>query len=337
MQYYNSHEYMVQKIQQTKPLMAFEAGSDYSEWKIRAKQKLEELLGLPLETCKDNFQIRGESEEEGYRRIDFEFQSEEAYYIPCHLLIPNGSRKPLPTVICLQGHSSGQHISMGKPMFPGDENLLEGRDFAIQAVKEGYCAITMDQRYMGQAGQAVNGTPSCIIENRSMPSLLLGRTAIGERVWDVQRLMDVMEAHLQNYVDVERIICLGNSGGGTTTFYAACIDERINMAVPSCAVCTFEESIVPEYHCACNYIPGIRKYFNMSDVGCLIAPRKLIQVNGVKDHIFRIEGARECQRVIRQAYRKLGCEENYQIVEGNGGHQFYPTDVWPFVESMVVK
>lgn len=335
MKYYNSHEYMMQKIQNTKPLMAFDENADYHEWKAQAKQKLEELLGLPLEKCNDDFQIHCESEAEGYRRIDFEFQSEEGYYIPCNLLIPSGANQPLPTVICLQGHSSGKHISMGEAKFPGDENLLAGRDFAIQAVKEGYCAITMDQRYMGQAGQIANGTPSCIIENRSMPSLLLGRTAIGERVWDVQRLIDVMEAYLQKYVDVERIICLGNSGGGTTTFYAACMDERIYMAVPSCAVCTFEESIVPEYHCACNYIPGMRKYFNMSDVGCLIAPRKLIQVNGVKDHIFRIEGARECQRVIKQAYRKLGCEELCQMVEGDGGHQFYPMDVWPLVSVFV--
>lgn len=335
MRYYNSHDYIVNKIKNQKPLMAFDENVDFYEWKKQAKQKLEELLGLPFEKCDDDFQILDESDEEEYHKIDFEFQSEEGYYIPCNLLIPIEAKKQLPTVICLQGHSSGKHISLGEEKFSGDMDTIEHSDFALQAVREGYCAITFDQRYMGQTGQAADGTPSCFAENRSMPSLLLGRTAIGERVWDVQRLIDVMEIYLQEYVDMERIICLGNSGGGTATFYAACMDERIYMAIPSCAVCTFEESVLPVYHCACNYIPGIRKYFNMGDIGCLIAPRKFIQVNGVKDHLFWIDGARECYQVIQKVYRKLGCEDRCYMVEGDGAHQFFPSDVWPLVKNIM--
>lgn len=331
MKYHNSHEYIANKIQNQKPLMAFDENVDYQEWRERAKEKLEDLLGLPFEKCDDDFQIQCESDEEGYHRIDFEFQSEKEYYVSCNLLIPSGACKPLPTVICLQGHSSGKHVSLGEEKFPGDMDTIEHSDFAIQAVKEDYCAIAIEQRYMGQTGQVADGTPSCFAENRSMPSYLLGRTAIGERVWDVQRLIDVMESHLQQHVDIERIICLGNSGGGTATFYAACMDERIYMAIPSCAVCTFEESVLPIYHCACNYIPGIRKYFNMGDIGCLIAPRKLIQVNGVKDHLFWINGARECYQVIEKAYHKLGCENQCHMVEGDGAHRFFPADVWPLV------
>ena len=335
MRYYNSHDYIVKKIENQKPLMAYDESVDYGKWKIQAKQKLEELLGLPFEKCHDDFQIYCESDVKEYHKIDFEFQSEEGYYIPCNLLIPRQASNPLPTVICLQGHSSGKHISLGEAAFEGDEYTIIHSDFAMQAVKEGYCAVTMDQRYMGKNGHAADGTPSCFAENRSMPSLLLGRTAIGERVWDVQRLIDVMEVHLQKYVDIGRIICLGNSGGGTATFYAACMDERIYMAIPSCAVCTFEESVLPVYHCACNYIPGIRKYFNMGDIGCLIAPRKFIQVNGVKDHLFWIDGARECYQVIQKAYRKLGCEDRCYMVEGDGAHQFFPSDVWPLVKNIM--
>ena len=336
MRYYNAHDYMVKKIYNQKPLMAFEESADYYEWKKQAKEKLEELLGLPFDKCDDDFQILGENDTEDYHKIDFEFQSEEGYYILCNLLIPREVSHPLPTVICLQGHTSGKHISLGEAAFEGDESAIAHSDFAMQAVREGYCAIVLEQRYMGKTGQTEDGTPSCFAENRSMPSLLLGRTTIGERVWDVQRVIDVMEAHLQMYVDMQRIICLGNSGGGTATFYAACMDERIYMAIPSCAVCTFEESILPVYHCACNYIPGIRKYFNMGDIGCLIAPRKFIQVNGVKDHLFWIEGARECQRVIRKAYQKLGCEEQYHMVEGDGAHQFFPSDVWPLIKKEII-
>ena len=315
--------------------MTFDEAKDYTEWQKTAKAKLEELLGLPFGECEDDFRVISEDVTPEYRRIAFEFQSEEGYYLPCELLIPSDADGPLPVVICLQGHSSGKHISLGIEKFADDMDTIIHSDFALQAIKEGYCALVFDQRYMGQTGQATDGTPSCFAENRAMVSLLIGRTAIGERVWDVKRLIDVVEEHFTVYVDSERIICLGNSGGGTATFYAACLDERIHLAIPSCAICTFEESILPIHHCGCNYIPNIRKYFNMGDIGCLIAPRKLIQVNGTQDHLFWIGGARACYRVIQKAYRKMGCQNNCCMIEGESGHQFYPELVWPVVKKMM--
>ena len=104
-----------------------------------------------------------------------------------------------------------------------------------------------------------------------MATLLLGRTAIGERVWDISCLIDVITKHCSEYVDTDKIVCLGNSGSGTATFYASCLDERIFLSVPSCSVCTFDDSIMAMWHCPCNFIPGIRKYFDMGDLGCLIA------------------------------------------------------------------
>ena len=43
--------------------------------------------------------------------------------------------------------------------------------------------------------------------------MMLGRTMIGERCWDVSRAIDVLEALPE--VDAARIAVMGNSGGGT--------------------------------------------------------------------------------------------------------------------------
>ena len=174
-----------------------------------------------------------------------------------------------------------------------------------------------------------------MVTNAIFPTLLIGRTPIGERVWDIQRMIDVLEKHLTEYIDPNKIICMGNSGGGTATFYAAALDERISLAVPSCAVCTFDASIIPISHCGCNYIPGIRNYFDMGDIGCLIAPRKLIVVNGDKDEIFPIDGAKKSYRVIESAYKKLGSDSNCEMVIGDGGHRFYGDDVWPVINRIL--
>lgn len=337
MKQYQALEYIKSYMDKMQPLLAYKSGCDQNAWEAEAKAKLTELLGLPMEECEDAFAILQEQEKENHRELSFEFQSEEGYFVPCELLIPKEAKEALPVVICLQGHSSGKHISMGIPKYESDNSLLEGRDFAIQAVKEGFCAVVLDQRYMGESGHGANGTPGCICANQAMPTLLMGRTAIGERVWDVMRLIDVMEKHLTDYIDKDRIMCLGNSGGGTTTFYAACLEERICLAVPSCAVCTYEDSIVALHHCCCNYVPGIRKYFNMGDLGCLIAPRKLIVTCGIRDEIFPLKGVEESFAIMQSAYKDMGCEANCHLVKGNGGHQFYPKDVWPIVHDLLER
>lgn len=338
MKTFNSHEYITNKVQAVMPAMRYDGSEDFGEWQKKARAKLEELLGLPFEKCPDDFRIVSETEKEDYKHVAFTFQTEEGYYVSCDLLAPKGMTKPLPGVICLQGHSTGKHISVGQAKFPGDEkSIAGGRDFAVRTVKEGYCAIALEQRYMGTAGQTENGTPACIgkAENAGMATLLLGRTAIGERVWDISRLIDVIEKHLTGYIDANQIICMGNSGGGTATFYASCMDERICLSMPSCAVCTYEDSIMAMNHCPCNFIPGIRKYFDMGDLGGLIAPRPFVMVCGVEDPIFPLHGVEKTYEIVKGMYTHIGKGDQYRLVKGQGGHQFYPDDAWPVAKELL--
>ena len=333
-----SVDYIRKLTKDIKPAMAYEKGMNVQVWRQEAKKKLEELLGLPLGECHGHFRITGEKVCDGYTQYDFTFQSEPGYYVPCVLLAPDNASGPLPVAICLQGHSTGMHISLGEAKYPGDQKTIDGgRDFAVRAVKEGFYAITMEQRYMGVCGSSENGAPACSgsVENAAMPSLLLGRTAIGERVWDVMRLIDVIEEELTPYIDSEKIILMGNSGGGTVTFYASCMDERIHLAMPSCAVCTYDDSIIAMNHCPCNYIPGIRRYFNMGDLGVLIAPRPFVLVCGEEDPIFPLNGVKESFETIRSGYENMGKPENCRLVIGNGGHQFYPDDAWPVAKELL--
>lgn len=332
----NSLQHIKNIMPEIETKLAYQETADYAEWSETSREKLRELLGLPLTSCDNQFTIIDEKDFESYRQISFEFQSEPGHFVPCTMLVPKEMKAPVPGVICMQGHSTGSHISLGEARFPGDEPLIAGgRDFARLAVQEGYCAIAMEQRYMGVLGQKEDGYPACMRENEVMAGLLIGRTAIGERVWDVQRLIDVIEKHLTQYIDIERLMCMGNSGGGTTTFYASCLDERIKLSIPSCSVCTYESSIVAMRHCTCNYVPHIRNYFNMGDLGCLITPRSLIVVCGIHDPIFPLEGVEESYAVIEKAYKAFGKEDKCCLVKGDGGHQFYPELVWPIVKEWI--
>jgi dienelactone hydrolase len=165
-----------------------------------------------------------------------------------------------------------------------------------------------------------------------MNALMVGRTMIGERVWDVSRAIDLALTYPE--IDGERILCTGNSGGGTTTYYAAAMDERIKVAMPSCAVCTFKSSICNIYHCVCNYIPRISKYMEMGDVAAAIAPRKLIVINGKLDNIFPQAGVEECFDTIKAIYTAAGVPDHCALATGEGGHRYYAAEAWGAFDAM---
>ncbi|NLA83352.1 MAG: hypothetical protein GX854_02225 [Clostridiales bacterium] len=315
------------------PSMRYDEKEDFKSWQARAAEKLKELLGLPYEKCEDRMVIEYEKQHEGFKEIRFKFQSEEGYYVPCHLWIPDGKKEPIPVVICLQGHSTGMHISLGRPKYPGDEETISGgdRDFAVRAIKEGYCALTIEQRNFGECGGTEEG-PNCY--NSTMTALLIGRTTIGERVWDIQRAIDVLDKYFPQ-VDMDKIICMGNSGGGTATFYAGCLEPRIKYVMPSCAVCTYKDSIAAMHHCSCNYVPHIRKYFEMGDLAGLIAPRALVIVAGKEDKIFPINGVIESYELAQSLYKAAGADGRCKLVVGEGGHRFYADEAWPVMNEFV--
>ena len=325
--YENSKE-LIQKVNHS---MSYK-GEDYKLWKKTAREKLSQLLGMDKFTMVNpSVQTEFDKTENGVREIRFTFESEKGYRVPCHIMLPQGVEKP-PVMICLQGHSTGMHISLGRPKYEGDEKLMNGgdRDFCVRAVKEGYAAIALEQRNFGECGGSEKG-PRCF--ESSLTSLIMGRTTIGERVWDVSRLIDVLETEFADIVNTSRIACMGNSGGGTATIYVAALEDRICLAMPSCAMCTYKDSIGAMEHCACNYVPNIALYFEMSDLIAMACPKYYIQVSGIEDPIFPVAAAEEVFADGKKAYDANGVSNRCTLVKGRGGHRFYADDAWPQVHK----
>lgn len=313
------------------PAMRIKPGEDFAAWQKAAREKLAAMVGWPLLTAEPNFRIEWEKPyDDNSTEIRFLFQSEPETDVLCHLIVPNGQKK-VPLILCLQGHSTGMHISLGRPKFEGDEKSISGgdRDFARQIAARGQAALVIEQRCFGERGGKPN--PDCY--QPSMQAILLGRTMIGERCWDVSRAIDAVLAHFDR-IDPERIAIMGNSGGGTTSIYAAALDERIAACMPSCAFCGYWASIGAQYHCSCNYIPGIAQQFDMGDLGGLIAPRPLVVVNGQEDNIFPIDSAKEQFEITRGLYAAAGAEAKLRHVVGPEGHRFYAAIGWKAFDEL---
>ena len=199
------------------PEMRYDGTEDLTTWQHRTRAKLADLLGLDtFSLCDPDFLIESQTETDEYWEIRFSFQTEVDYYAVAVLRLPKNITGKISPMICLQGHSTGMHISLGQPKFPGDEETINGgdRDFAVHALKNGYAPVALEQRYMGECGgNEKTGNPSCFpsfefTDGRSaMPTLLAGRTSIGERIWDVSRLIDVLEAEFPQ-LDMDNVMLL---------------------------------------------------------------------------------------------------------------------------------
>lgn len=322
-------------LRNTKPSFCIDNFSSFDEWKIISRAKLSELLGLDrFSRCDDEFMIESDEILEKYRKIRFTFQSEEECFVPCYFIIPKKSSCPKPPVmICLQGHGTGMHISLGIPKYDIDMPKIENgdRDFVNQCVERGICSLVIEQRCFGERGG--NPRPNC--HGAALTALLTGRTVIGGRVWDIMRAVDVVEKYFSDFCNIEKIFCMGNSGGGTASIYASALEDRIRAAIPSCAFCTFADSIGALNHCECNYIPHIAEYFDMAELAGMSAPKPLVIVSGKTDGIFPIESAESEFLRLKKIYSAAYASEKCIHVKGDEGHRFYAEQGWDAFEKIV--
>lgn len=330
------HQYLISK---NKPKLMYSEKREYKAWKQEIKDKFLELIGLEnikANDCPLNVQIESEEQKEGYKQIRFVVETEKEEFVPCYLLIPDTKKEKYPVAITLQGHSSGFHNSIGIVKFPQDESYHPRGQFALQAVKNGYIALAIEQRGMGERrANEPHQKMANMCEYTAHIALLLGRTILGERMWDVSKVIDALS--LFPACDLDKIFITGNSGGGTMSFYAACFDERIKLSVPSCAFCTYEDSIMNWFHCSCNFIPHAYEWFEMQDLACLIAPRNLIVVAGQEDQIFPLYGVKKGYEVVKKIFKKAGMTDNCRLVETPKAHWWCEDIVWDAINEETKK
>lgn len=313
--------------------------TEVRSWQSRFRPRLREALGLAnLERDLAKHRPQAEQAEQvdlgDCIREKWHLWVEPDVPLPFWVLLPKQRSGRLPLVLTPHGHNDPQvYAGIAKDDAERKRIAAGQRDIAVQAAREGYIAIVPTARGFGetmaQADVEQGWGYSCRTE--LMHGLLVGRTPIGERVWDVSRLIDWALA--RDDVDGSRIAITGNSGGGTTSLFAAACDTRIAVAVPSSYFCTFAGSIGSIFHCDCNYVPGIMRLGEMYDVAGLIAPRPFCAIAGKDDNIFPITHVREAFRRLRQVYLVAGVPERCRLYVGAGGHRYYAAGSWPFIRK----
>lgn len=337
---YSANNHFQSLYKKTNPEFGFAAKStaELTIWQNRFRARLREVLGLnrvqdDLKDIRPIAHLVDEEDAGEFIRQRWVLLVEPTVPLPFILLKPKEIPGLLPLVLTPHGHMKNTELYAGITTSEAEQEfMLEGdRNIAVQAVREGYLVIAPTARGFGETrteqDKAGDKQNSC--RDLLMHDLLVGRTPIGDRVWDISRLLDWALETLP--VDPQRIAITGNSSGGTISLFAAALDERIKLSAPGSYFCTFAGSIGSIYHCECNYVPGLLTLGEMPDIAGLIAPRSFIAINGKEDPIFPIEEVNKAFDHLKKIYTVAGAPENVALYVGQGGHRYYKAGSWPFI------
>lgn len=328
-----AHKYLMSRMT---PAMQYDGG-DVREWQKKLRRKLRQLLGvMPESRCKLRPRRIWKRDHALGTIEKIVFTSEPCSDVPCYVCLPKNAAPPCTFMICLQGHNSGMHNSIAVQQEDETKPLkIEGdRDFAIQCMSRGIAALCIEQRAFGERRELKqeHRFPQ-ICHDTAVHALMLGRTLIGERVYDVDRGIDYLAS--RGDANMKQIGIMGNSGGGQTSIYSAAILSRISFAVPGCSFCQFPESIMSIRHCPCNYIPNMLTVADMPDILGLFAPRPVVIVSGKNDPIFPIGAVCRGYRHLRKIYDACGAKASCHHVVGDEGHRFYADLAWPVIMKVI--
>lgn len=316
-----------------------QTGAAFRSWQAAFRSDLESVLGFPVieeATIPDLDPVHREREQQaGYEHQLWRIRTERELTLPFYLHVPDDPEPPYPVAVTLHGHTDlGKDLPAGRcdPQAEPDPIAEQRRNLAVQAVERGYAAVVPDMRAFGALRNPADddrGYRGC--HTLQLREQLFGRSLVGDRVWDVTRLLSFVDRRTD--LDEDCVVLTGHSGGGAVALFTGAVDERPDVVAPCCYCCSFEASIAAVDHCECNYVPGVLGLGELWDVAGLIAPRPFVAVAGADDDIFPIEGVRRAFERLRVIYDAVGAADDCELHVGDGGHRYFPEGVWPFADA----
>ena len=312
------------------------------QWQKLARKQLEVRIGLQrmasqLVRHRARVELGPGVERAGkYRRHRGWIETEPGIRVPFYLLVPRGNG-PHPLAICPHGHDPGGWHAYAGAFLDGSQQkdvLAREGNIAEQLALAGYVAVAPATRGLARELtipdiKGRHGKRDC--RAQLMHCLLGGRTPIGERVWDLQKILD-WALQLES-VEREKVVMIGNSGGGVATVFTAAVDPRIRVAIPSCSFTSLTSEKGYIFHCDCCMVPGLRDWGTASDLGGLIAPRPLLVVHGTRDRLHSRKDVERNAAAVEKIYRTMDARQALQLSWGEGGHRFYPAIIFSFLEK----
>jgi cephalosporin-C deacetylase-like acetyl esterase len=280
------------------------------------EQMLKDLGGFPDRTPL-NARVVGVLERPGYRIEKVIFESQPHFYVTANLYLPKTGHPPYPAILYPLGHERG-----------GKTNPTWQQMLGSLATK-GFVALAWDPVGQGERLQIFDEdlreskvgnstTEHTVVGTQCM---LVGDHLARYTIWDGMRALDYLLSRKE--VDPARIGLTGNSGGGTHTAYIAALDDRIQVAAPSCYITSWHlmlDTIGPQ-DAEQTFPLWLQEGLDYPDYLYAFAPKPYLLLSAIRD-FFPIAGARETFAEAEKVYSAIGEREKVGMFEADDGHGY---------------
>ncbi len=308
-QYFKSETFSIS----SKCLSNIKTKEDWEKNRPIYKQQIMEMLGLYPEPERTplNPVITGKVETDSFTVEKLHFQSMPGLYVTANLYIPKNTPLPAPAVLYLCGHS----YPLKKGFYHG--NKVNYQHHAIWFAQNGYVCLVIDTLQLGEIPGLHHGT----YREGMWWWNSRGYTPAGVEAWNTTRSIDYL--YTRSEVDTNRIGVTGRSGGGSYSWTAMAIDERIKVAAPVAGITDLQNYVVDgtvEGHCDCMFFVNTYRW-DYPLLAALSAPRPLLICNTDSDTIFPLDGVERLHFKVKQIYSLLNAKTNLGFVIVPGPHK----------------
>ena len=248
---------------------------------------LRDLGGLPERTPL-NARVAGMLDRGDYTIEKIIFESQPRFYVTANLYLPKTGRPPYPAILYPLGHEEGAKAHSAWQIMMGS---LAKKGFVVLAwdpIGQGERIQIYDDDFEDSKVRA--STTEHTVQG--IQCLMIGDHVARYTIWDGMRALDYLLSRPE--VDPKRVGCTGNSGGGTHTAYLSALDDRIQVAAPSCYITSWRQmlrTIGPQD--AEQVFPyWIRDGLDYPDFIYAFAPKPYRILSAIRD-FFPIGGARQ--------------------------------------------
>ena len=289
---------------------------------LRARQQsvrariIRMLGGLPERTPL-NARVVGTLERDGYKIEKVVFESQPNFFVTANLYLPTRGSGPYPAVLFPIGHEEG---AMSYPVW---------QQILATLARRGYVALTWDPIGQGERVQLYDadfqdskvGASTTEHTELGIQSLLVGETIAKYTIWDGLRALDYLLSRKE--VDAKRVACTGNSGGGLHTAYLSALDDRIQVAAPSCFITSWKrmfrglgpqdgEQVLPNF---------VSEGLDYPDFIYAFGPKPYRILSAIRD-FFPIMGGRETFAEVKDVFARAGIADRISMFEADDGHGY---------------
>lgn len=326
-------------------------------WKVTAREKLRERMGIPNLGGMPVVNITKQHEYDGLHIEEITYQLPYGRPTEAVVLKPANAKGKLPGILAFHDHAGNKYLgtrkitrtSAGEPDFviAHQNTSYEGRAWANEIAKAGYVVLVPDAFPFGSRRVMLQDVPEKQrlgltdanpekIENikayndwagkheQIMAKSLFsaGTTWPGVFFAEDQKALDVLCARRD--VDADRVGCAGLSGGGMRTVFMGGLDDRIKCAVCVGFMTTWKDFIMNKSytHTWMTYVPILPRELDFPEILSLRAPLPTMVLNDNEDALYTLGEMKQADAILAEVFKKANASDRYASRYYPGPHKF---------------